>query len=153
MMISAADSPPRMFTLVLLTGLSVLSLNMFLPSLSNIAEEFQSDYALVTLSIAGYLGITAALQLIMGPLSDLFGRRPVLLVGMVIFILASLGCALATNIWSFLLFRMLQGVIISGWVLSLAVIRDMLPAQEAASRHHGDGGRADAGTGAWRGVG
>ncbi len=134
MMISAADSPPRMFTLVLLTGLSVLSLNMFLPSLSNIAEEFHTDYALVALSIAGYLGITAVLQLIMGPLSDLLGRRPVLLVGLVIFILASLGCALAANIWGFLFFRMLQGVIISGWVLSLAVIRDMVPAQEAASQ-------------------
>jgi predicted MFS family arabinose efflux permease len=57
----------------------------------------------------------------------------VLLVGLVIFILASLGCWLATNIWVFLLFRMLQGAIICGWVLSNAVIRDMVPAQEAAS--------------------
>ncbi len=132
-MLSAAASPPRMVTLVLLSALSVLSLNMFLPSLSNIAEAFQADYALVNLSIAGYAGTTAVLQLIMGPLSDRFGRRPVLLAGLVIFILASLGCLLATSIWVFLIFRMLQGAIICGWVLSNAVVRDMVPAREAAS--------------------
>ncbi len=130
----AATSPPGFFTLVLLTGLSILSLNMFLPSLSNIAEEFQSDYAIVSLSVAGYLGITAVLQLIIGPLSDRFGRRPLILTGLVIFIIASLGCMLAGNIWTFLAFRLMQGVIISGGVLSLAIIRDSAPEQEAASR-------------------
>lgn len=132
-MLYAATSPPRLFTLVLLTALSILSLTMFLPSLSNIADEFQADYALVNLSIAGYLGITALLMLIMGPLSDRFGRRPVLLAGLAIFSLASLGCLLATNIWVFLVFRMLQGAIICGTALSPAVIRDMVPAQTTAS--------------------
>lgn len=132
-MFAAATSPPRLSTLILLSGLSVLSLNMFLPSLANIAEAFQADYALVTLSIAGYLGITAVLQLIMGPLSDRFGRRPVILTGLAIFIVASLGCALATNIWVFLTFRMLQGAVIAGVGLSPAVIRDTVPAQKAAS--------------------
>ena len=49
----AATSPPGFFTLVFLTGLSILSLNMFLPSLSNIADEFQTDYAIVSLSVVG----------------------------------------------------------------------------------------------------
>ena len=48
----AATSPPGFFTLVFLTGLSILSLNMFLPSLSNIAQEFQVDYTIVSLSVA-----------------------------------------------------------------------------------------------------
>lgn len=130
----AATSPPGFFTLVFLTGLSILSLNMFLPSLSNIAEEFQTDYSIVSLSVAGYLGITAVLQLVIGPLSDRFGRRPVLLFGLAIFILASLGCMLANTIWTFLAFRVMQGVIISGGVLSLAIIRDSVPEQEAASQ-------------------
>lgn len=82
-MIRAAASPPTLLTLVLLTALSVLSLNMFLPSLPNIAKDLKADYALVSLSIAGYLAATAVLQLVMGPLSDRFGRRPVLLVGLV----------------------------------------------------------------------
>jgi len=123
-----------MFTLVMLTALSVLSLNMFLPSLSNMAEDFQADYALVTLSIAGYLGITAALMLIMGPLSDRFGRRPVLLAALAIFTFASSVCALTADIWVFLAFRVLQGAVIAGWGLSLAVIRDTAPPREAASR-------------------
>lgn len=129
----SAITPPRLFTLILLSGLSVVSLNMFVPSLSNIAEEFQADYALVNLSIAGYAGITAVMQLVMGPLSDRFGRRPVILAGLVIFSLASLGCLLATTIWTFLLFRMMQGAIISGYTVSLAVIRDSAHAQRAAS--------------------
>ena len=130
----AAASPPRMATLVLINGLSVLSLNMFLPSLSNIAAEFQVDYALVTLSIAGYLAITAVLMLIMGPLSDRFGRRPILLVALAVFTVASLVCTLATDIWAFLAFRVLQGAVIAGWGVSMAVIRDTVPPQDAASR-------------------
>lgn len=129
----AADTPPRLVTLVLLSGLSVLSLNMFLPSLAHIAEDFQADYALVNLSIAGYAAMTAVLQLIVGPLSDRFGRRPVMLAGLVVFCLASLGCLLATDIWSFLLFRMTQGAIISGYTVSLAVVRDTAHAKRAAS--------------------
>jgi len=133
-MFFSATTPPRMVTLVLLTALSVLSLNMFLPSLSNMAADFEIDYSLMTLSIAGYLGITAILMLVMGPLSDRFGRRPVLLVALIVFTLSSLVCALATDIWLFLIFRVCQGSIISGWALSLAVIRDTSPPQEAASK-------------------
>ena len=133
-MMYAATSAPRFYTLALLTGLSVLSLNMFLPSLSNIAKEFNSDYSTVSFSIAGYLGVTAILQLIIGPLSDRFGRRPVVLYGLVIFILASLGCMLASNIWVFLISRVMQGAIISGGVLSYAIIRDAANEREAASQ-------------------
>ena len=133
-MLFAATTPPRLLTLVLFTALSVLSLNMFLPSLANMAVDFQADYALVTLSIAGYLGVTGVLSLIVGPLSDRFGRRPVMLVALTIFTLASLVCAVTANIWVFLGFRVLQGAMIAGWALSLAVIRDTAPPQEAASK-------------------
>lgn len=132
-MFFAATSPPRLVTLILLTGLSTLSLNMFLPSLPNIADAFAADYGLVSLSIAGYLAVTSVLQLVAGPLSDRFGRRPVLLIGLVIFLVASLGCLFATNIWAFLGFRMLQAAVISGAVLSSAIIRDTVPAQKAVS--------------------
>src|SRR3546814_3186514 len=56
-----------------------------------------------------------------------------MLAAVSIFTLASLGCLLATDIWGFLLFRMLQGAIISGYAVSMAVIRDMTPARKAAS--------------------
>ncbi len=133
-MLGAATSPPRILTLVLLTALSVLSLNMFLPSLGSMAASFEADYALIGLSIGGYLAVTAVLQLIVGPLSDRFGRRPVLLAALSVYTVASLGCVLAGNVWLFLFFRMFQGAIISGWVLSMAVIRDTVPEREAASR-------------------
>lgn len=132
-MFKAATSPPRTTTLIMLAGLSVLSLNMFLPSLSSMAATFKADYAVVSLAIGGYLAMTAILQLIIGPLSDRFGRRPVLLAGLLVFAAASLGCVLATNVWVFLAFRLAQGVIISGWVISMAIIRDTSEPQEAAS--------------------
>ena len=53
----AAD-PPALMTLIVLSGLSVATLNMFLPSLANIAREFQADYALVNLCIAGYAAVS-----------------------------------------------------------------------------------------------
>lgn len=105
---------------------------MFLPSLSNIAREFEVEYWIVNLSIAGYLAISAVLQIIMGPLSDRWGRRPILLAAMAIFVVASVGCWLSANIWMFLGFRMLQSAVIAGMALSRAVIRDMAPPKEAA---------------------
>jgi len=132
-MISAASAPPRLFTLVLLSGLSVVSLNMFLPSLSNIAAELQAGYGLLaSMSIAGYAGMTTVLQLLIGPFSDRFGRRPVILVSLVIYILGSLGCLLAMDVWTFLLFRTIQAAIVSGFALSRVIIRDTEPAEKAA---------------------
>ena len=128
-----ASSPPHLATLILFSALAVLSLNMFLPSLANMATDFEADYAVVNLSIAGYLAVTAVLQLVVGPLSDRFGRRPVMLAALALFTLASLGCTLATDVWVFLGFRVLQGAVIAGWAVSLAVIRDTVPTQKAAS--------------------
>ncbi|MEM7530239.1 MAG: Bcr/CflA family efflux MFS transporter [Pseudomonadota bacterium] len=125
-------SPPELTTLILLTALSTLTLNMFLPSLATMAEDFQASYSTVSLAIAGYLAVTALVQLIVGPMSDRLGRRPVVLVATAIFALASVACALAEDVWIFLTFRMLQGAIISGYVLSLAIVRDTTPERQAA---------------------
>jgi MFS transporter, DHA1 family, multidrug resistance protein len=128
----AAD-PPALMTLIALSGLSVVSLNMFLPSLANIAHEFQADYALVNLCIAGYAAVSAVLQLVMGPLSDRFGRRPVILAALLLFLVASLGCLLAANVWVFLAFRMMQAVIAPAYAVSVAIIRDFSAGNKAAS--------------------
>ena len=132
-MLSAATTPPRLTTLVLLTAVSVLSLNMFLPSLAHIASDFGVSYAMSNLSISGYLAITAVLQVVMGPLSDRYGRRPLLLSALAVYTLASLGCLLAQDIRVFLTFRMLQGAIIAGMALSRAVVRDMHDERSAAA--------------------
>ncbi len=126
-------TPPHIATLVAIAGVSALSMNIFLPALPSMATYFQADYALVQLAISAYLGVTALLQIIIGPLSDRFGRRPVLLVGFGTFLLATLGTVLSTSIESLLLFRMLQAGVASGIVLSRAIVRDMVPPEQAAS--------------------
>lgn len=125
-------TPPHLITIILLTAFSPLTLNMFLPSLGNIANDLQTDYALASVAIAGYLAMTAIIQLVAGPLSDRYGRRPVLLGALAIFCVASVICAFSQNIWVFLGFRMLQGCITAGYALSLAIVRDTNPPQKAA---------------------
>jgi DHA1 family bicyclomycin/chloramphenicol resistance-like MFS transporter len=127
-------TPPHIFTLILLTGLGALSMNMFLPSLPRMAEHFATDYRLMQLSVALYLAVNAGLQILIGPISDRYGRRPVLLWGVAVFLLATLSCIFAPNIEVFLFFRMLQAVVVSGLVLGRAVVRDMYPADQAASQ-------------------
>lgn len=127
-----AKTPPHLTTLVLLTAFSTLSLNMFLPSLAGIAEDLEADYGTVSLAVAGYLAVTAVIQLIVGPLSDRIGRRPVLLGALALFTCASVVCALAQDIWIFLTFRMLQGGVISGYALSLAIVRDTTSERKSA---------------------
>ncbi len=126
-------TPPHVMTLVLLAGLAALAMNVFLPSLPGMAAYFQADYALMQLSVSLYLAVNAVLQLIVGTVSDRFGRRPVLLWSIGLFVLATIGTLLAPTIELFLFFRMAQAVVVSAMVLSRAVIRDMVPQNEAAS--------------------
>lgn len=126
-------SPPHIATLILLAGLSALSMNVFLPSLPTMTAYFETDPRIMQLAVALYLGVNAILQLVVGPLSDRFGRRPVILWGTVLFLLATIGCLLATSVETFLFFRMGQAVIVVGLVLSRAIVRDIVPQDEAAS--------------------
>lgn len=125
---------PRLSTLILLSALCILPINIFLPSLTNMAAEFEVDYAIVGLSLAAYAAVSAVLQLVLGPLSDRFGRRPVILGGLVIFLIATLGCILSRDIWSFLTFRLIQAVIAPTYAVALAVVRDTTSKQDAASK-------------------
>lgn len=126
-------SPPTITTLVLLSGLSALSMNLFLPSLPNMALHFDADYKVMQLSIALYLLVNAVLQILIGPIADKAGRRPVLLWGLWLFLLATLGCIYAPTAEIFLIFRMCQAVIVVGIVLSRAAVRDMYSQDQAAS--------------------
>ncbi|WP_093966059.1 multidrug effflux MFS transporter [Actibacterium lipolyticum] len=126
-------TPPHVVTLVLLAGLSALTMNIFLPSLPNMTAHFDTEYRLMQLSVALYLGVNAVLQIIVGPLSDKYGRRSILLVSIVLFLIATLGCIFATSVEMFLIFRMSQAVIVTGMVLSRAIVRDMVSQDEAAS--------------------
>ncbi|KIC43283.1 multidrug MFS transporter [Ruegeria sp. ANG-R] len=130
---SVSRTPPTLATLVLLSGLSALSMNLYLPSLPFMATYFQTDYKVMQLSIALYLLVNAVLQILIGPIADKAGRRPVLLWGLALFLLATLGCIYAPNVETFLAFRMFQAVIVVGVVLSRAAVRDMYEQDQAAS--------------------
>ena len=126
-------TPPHIATLILLAGVSALTMNIFLPSLPGMAEWFAVPYATMQLSVALYLALSAVLQVVIGPISDRYGRRKVLLGSLILFLIATVGTLLAPNATVFLAFRMAQAVIAAGMVLSRAVVRDMVPDAQAAS--------------------
>ncbi|NUH66001.1 multidrug effflux MFS transporter [Sulfitobacter sp. S0837] len=126
-------TPPHISTLILLAGLSAMVMNVFLPSLPQMAVHFGTDYAVMQLSVPLYLFFSGILQIFIGPISDNLGRRKVLLWGLGLFMAATLGCLLAPNIAVFLVFRMAQAVIATGMVLSRAVIRDLYTQDQSAS--------------------
>lgn len=126
-------TPPHIATLILLAGMSAIVMNMFLPSLPKMTEHFETEYKIMQLSVALYLGVSGALQVFIGPISDKYGRRPVILWGIVAFLVATLGCILAPSVEVFLFFRMCQAVIAAAMVLSRAAVRDMFEQEKAAS--------------------
>lgn len=127
------ESPPHLFTLIVVTGLAAWVMNAFLPSMPGIAAHFDAPYAQVQFMVSGYLAANAVLQIIIGPLSDRFGRRQVLIASLIIFCLATAGCLIAPDIISFLAARTLQAVAVAGIVLSRAVIGDIAQRDQAAS--------------------
>lgn len=126
-------TPPHIITLVVIAGVAALCMNVFLPSLATMAVYFETDYAVMQFAVSGYLAATACLQLVIGPLSDLFGRRPVMLASIAVMIVATLVCMLAPNITVFMIGRVAQAAVVSGFVLARAIVRDMVPMEQAAS--------------------
>jgi DHA1 family bicyclomycin/chloramphenicol resistance-like MFS transporter len=126
-------TPPHIITLVVIAGVAALCMNVFLPSLATMAVYFETDYAVMQFAVSGYLAATACLQLVIGPLSDLFGRRPVMLASIAVMIVATLVCMLAPNITVFMIGRVAQAAVVSGFVPARAIVRDMVPMEQAAS--------------------
>lgn len=125
---------PHLSTLILLSALAILPISFFLPSLPSMAAEFDADYGIMGLSLVAYAAVSACLQLVLGPLSDRFGRRPVILWAVIIFIAATIGCALAPDALTFLACRMVQAVIAPTYAVSLAAIRDTSSREQAAGQ-------------------
>jgi DHA1 family bicyclomycin/chloramphenicol resistance-like MFS transporter len=127
------STPPVLATLVLTAGLSALAMNIFLPSLPGMARWFDVPYGVMQQSVPLYLALSAALQIVIGPLSDRYGRRKVLLASLVLFLIATAGTLMAQSATVFLICRMAQAVIAAGMVLSRAIVRDITSDAEAAS--------------------
>ena len=84
------SSQPHIATLIALASISALAMNIFLPSLPSMAAYYNTTPSMMSLSVAIYLGASALLQLFSGPISDRIGRRPVILIILILFIIASL---------------------------------------------------------------
>jgi len=117
----------------LLSAIGPFSIDMYLPGFPAIAKNLHASIDQVAYSLSSFFFGVCIGQLICGPLLDRFGRRPVLMVGMVIYILASFGCSLASSVESLILFRFVQAL--GGCVCMVApgaVVRDVFPVQESA---------------------
>ncbi len=126
---------PRWALAILLAVLGMLgpfSIDTYIPAFSGIARTIGATPVEMQQTLSAYLFGFAFMNLFHGALSDSFGRRPVVLWGLAVFTLASLGCALSQNIAQLVFFRALQGLSTgAGIVVSRAVIRDMFPPAEA----------------------
>ena len=136
--VSAAPAPvlerPPYLILVAISAVGPLALNIFVPSMPGLQSEFGVSYGVVQLTLTLYIIGMAVCQLAYGPLSDRFGRRPVLLAGMALFVVASLLAAFATSIAMLIAARLLQAIGgASGLVLSRAIVRDLYDRDRSAS--------------------
>ncbi len=126
---------PRCKLAVLLACLGMIgpfSIDTYIPAFEGIARSLQATPVQMQQTLSAYLFGFAILNLFHGALSDSLGRRPVILWGIAVFTLASVGCALSQSIGQLVFFRALQGMSAgAGIVVSRAIIRDMFPPADA----------------------
>ena len=127
-------SQPHIVTLILLASIGAVTMNMFLPSLPAMATHFNTSTATMGLAVGVYLGASAVFQILSGPLSDMIGRRPIVLWSLAIFIAASMAINFAPNLTTFFILRALQAVAGTTMVLSRAIVRDTTSTEKAGSR-------------------
>jgi DHA1 family bicyclomycin/chloramphenicol resistance-like MFS transporter len=117
-----------------LTAFDPLSIDMYLPAFSDIQTEFLTSIDKVELSMSAFFIGMAVGQLFYGPLSDRFGRKRPLIFGMFLYLLATIGCAFAPNIETFIMLRILQALGgCAGMVITRAIIRDLFESKKVAA--------------------
>jgi MFS transporter, DHA1 family, multidrug resistance protein len=134
--IMRVDTASRAFLvlLVVLSMLGPLTLNILVPSLPGMAKALNAPKESVQLALSLYLLGMAVSQLVLGPLADRFGRRPVLLIALVVYILASIAAAVSPNVETLILARLFQSFgATAGLALGRTMIRDLYAQERAAS--------------------
>ena len=110
-----------------------ISIDMYLPAFPSIARDLHTSAPMVELSLTSFFIGLAAGQLIYGPLSDHYGRKKPLLVGMTVYLLSCFGCAFSRSIHMLIFFRVLQALGgCAGMVITRAMVRDLFDKQRAA---------------------
>lgn len=110
----------------LLTTVGPMALDPFLPSMTAIADHFQVENRILSLSLTAIFSGNAIGQIIWGPLSDRFGRKSIILIATSLYLISTLGCAMAPDITAIILWRFLQGLVFaSGRIVAAAAARDI----------------------------
>ncbi|GFN03495.1 hypothetical protein Smic_20510 [Streptomyces microflavus] len=133
--LKAARRTGFLVTMVLggLTALPPLSMDMYLPALPAVTDSLSAPAATIQLTLTACLAGMALGQLVVGPMSDRWGRRRPLLLGMVVYVIATAICALAPSAELLIGFRLLQGLAgAAGIVIARAVVRDLYDGVEMA---------------------
>jgi len=131
----AGTTPWRLLALLMaMTAIGPATLNILVPALPGLVTRLATDAGTVQLTLSLYLLSLAAAQLLLGPLSDRFGRRPVVLAGLTLNVLASLAAIAASSIGALIAARIVQAIGAStGIVIGRAIIRDLYERDRAAS--------------------
>ena len=135
--LAATEIAPSRFMLLLLvvmTGVAPISLYLLVPALPLLATTFGRDISIAQMTVSLYMVGIACSQIIMGPLSDRFGRRPVLLVGLCLMVAASAACIFAETLPQLIVARFFQALGgATGMVVSRAIIRDLYSRERVGS--------------------
>jgi DHA1 family bicyclomycin/chloramphenicol resistance-like MFS transporter len=130
------NTPPRtmLLLLVVMTGVAPISLYLLVPALPVLATTFGRDISIAQMTVSLYMVGLACSQITMGPLSDRFGRRPVLIGGLGLMVVASVGCSFAETLPQLIAARFFQALGgASGMVVSRAIIRDLYSRERMSS--------------------
>jgi MFS transporter, DHA1 family, multidrug resistance protein len=129
-----ATSRVMLLLLVAMTGVAPISLYMLVPALPLLATSFASDISIAQMTVSLYMVGIACSQILMGPLSDRFGRRPVLLAGLGLMVVASAACVFAESLPELIAARFFQALGgATGMVVSRAIIRDLYSRERISS--------------------
>ncbi|MDP5052179.1 MAG: MFS transporter, partial [Congregibacter sp.] len=127
------DSKKTLALLAALVALGPLSVDMYLPAMPAMQRAFDTDIVHMHFTLSAYLWGFALFHLACGPLADRFGRKPLLLAGTGLFVLASAGCAMATTVEELTIYRFIQGIgACVGPTLARTITRDVFGPRGAA---------------------
>jgi len=131
---------PDRLMLTLLLGLLVsfapMTIDLYLPALPVMTEDLMTDTEAMQLTLSVYMVGFALAQTFFGPISDRFGRKPTILIGTSVYLVASVACALATSVEQLIAFRLVQSIgAAAAPVVARAVVRDMFTREEAAKTY------------------
>lgn len=135
-MTQVKHTPVLVFLLGSLTAFAPMSIDMYLPALPTLQHVLNTDASHLQLTLASFFLAFAIGQLFYGPLADRFGRKPPLYASLSLFILASLGCAMATSVDMLIALRFFQAFgACAGVVIARAIVRDSFVTKDAAKMY------------------